>query len=223
MPGRAEIQDLRGRASCRTSACRPNYTVVMSRTSGPHLLFGWGARRALQQRREDGARGREVDARFHQPIRLRPHLLVGPSTTTSCNTSATPTKWDDFVVRGSREEGKLIGFDLLDGLPQRAVGLDRGATPSRTPTRRRDAPASSPCGPDPPVGSSPTSEGRGRSRGRPAVESWLGVREQGDVRATRRGEGAVEQRQDQLADIGGREAGTSGNGPTQYLGVEAPD
>jgi 3-phenylpropionate/trans-cinnamate dioxygenase ferredoxin reductase subunit len=39
------------------------------------------------------------------------------------------TKWDDFVVRGSLEEGKLIGFYLLDGLLQAAVGLDRGGDP----------------------------------------------------------------------------------------------
>ena len=39
------------------------------------------------------------------------------------------TKWDDFVVRGSLEEGKFIGFYLLEGLLQAAVGLDRGGDP----------------------------------------------------------------------------------------------
>jgi 3-phenylpropionate/trans-cinnamate dioxygenase ferredoxin reductase subunit len=39
------------------------------------------------------------------------------------------TKWDDFVVRGSLDEGKLIGFYLLEGLLQAAVGLDRGGDP----------------------------------------------------------------------------------------------
>jgi 3-phenylpropionate/trans-cinnamate dioxygenase ferredoxin reductase subunit len=39
------------------------------------------------------------------------------------------TKWDDFVVRGSLEEGKLIGFYLQEGLLQAAVGLDRGGDP----------------------------------------------------------------------------------------------
>src|SRR5215475_11311248 len=39
------------------------------------------------------------------------------------------TKWDDFVVRGSVEEGKLIGFYLVDGVVQAAVGLDRGGDP----------------------------------------------------------------------------------------------
>ena len=39
------------------------------------------------------------------------------------------TKWDEFVVRGSQEEGKLIGFYLLEGLLQAAVGLDRGGDP----------------------------------------------------------------------------------------------
>jgi 3-phenylpropionate/trans-cinnamate dioxygenase ferredoxin reductase subunit len=39
------------------------------------------------------------------------------------------TKWDEFVVRGSVEEGKLIGFYLVDGVVQAAVGLDRGGDP----------------------------------------------------------------------------------------------
>jgi 3-phenylpropionate/trans-cinnamate dioxygenase ferredoxin reductase subunit len=39
------------------------------------------------------------------------------------------TKWDEFVIRGSLEGGKLIGFYLLEGLVQAAVGLDRGGDP----------------------------------------------------------------------------------------------
>ncbi|HTS96701.1 MAG TPA: FAD-dependent oxidoreductase [Streptosporangiaceae bacterium] len=37
--------------------------------------------------------------------------------------------WDDFVVRGSLGEGKLIGFYLAGGLVRAAVGLDRGGDP----------------------------------------------------------------------------------------------
>ncbi len=37
--------------------------------------------------------------------------------------------WDEFVIRGSIEDGRLIGFYLLDGLVQAAVGLDRGGDP----------------------------------------------------------------------------------------------
>jgi 3-phenylpropionate/trans-cinnamate dioxygenase ferredoxin reductase subunit len=37
--------------------------------------------------------------------------------------------WDDFVVRGSLDEGKLIGFYRTGGLVQAAVGLDRGGDP----------------------------------------------------------------------------------------------
>jgi 3-phenylpropionate/trans-cinnamate dioxygenase ferredoxin reductase component len=37
--------------------------------------------------------------------------------------------WDDFVVRGSLEDGKLVGFYLLDGVVRAAVGLDRGGDP----------------------------------------------------------------------------------------------
>ncbi len=39
------------------------------------------------------------------------------------------TTWEEFVVRGSVSEGKLIGFYLQDGLVQAAVGLDRGGDP----------------------------------------------------------------------------------------------
>jgi 3-phenylpropionate/trans-cinnamate dioxygenase ferredoxin reductase component len=37
--------------------------------------------------------------------------------------------WDEFVVRGSLAEGKLVGFYLLDGVVSAAVGLDRGGDP----------------------------------------------------------------------------------------------
>ncbi len=39
------------------------------------------------------------------------------------------TRWDEFVIRGSVDEGKLIGCYLLDGLLLAAVGLDRGGDP----------------------------------------------------------------------------------------------
>jgi 3-phenylpropionate/trans-cinnamate dioxygenase ferredoxin reductase component len=39
------------------------------------------------------------------------------------------TKWDEFVVRGSLEERKLIGFYLQDGELLAAAGLDRGGDP----------------------------------------------------------------------------------------------
>jgi 3-phenylpropionate/trans-cinnamate dioxygenase ferredoxin reductase subunit len=38
-------------------------------------------------------------------------------------------KWDQFVVRGSVREGKLIGIYLVDGIVRAAVGLDRGGDP----------------------------------------------------------------------------------------------
>jgi len=37
--------------------------------------------------------------------------------------------WDDFAVRGSLEEGKLVGFYLRRGHVRAAVGLDRGGDP----------------------------------------------------------------------------------------------
>jgi 3-phenylpropionate/trans-cinnamate dioxygenase ferredoxin reductase subunit len=37
--------------------------------------------------------------------------------------------WDDFVVRGSLDETKLIGFYLAGGVVRAAVGLDRGGDP----------------------------------------------------------------------------------------------
>ncbi len=39
------------------------------------------------------------------------------------------TTWDEFVVRGSLQEQRLVGFYLRDGLLQAAVGLDRGGDP----------------------------------------------------------------------------------------------
>ncbi len=39
------------------------------------------------------------------------------------------TKWDEFVVRGSLNEGKLVGFYLVNGVVRAAVGLDRGGDP----------------------------------------------------------------------------------------------
>lgn len=39
------------------------------------------------------------------------------------------TRWDDFIVRGSLEEKRLVGFYLLDGVVRAAVGLDRGGDP----------------------------------------------------------------------------------------------
>jgi 3-phenylpropionate/trans-cinnamate dioxygenase ferredoxin reductase component len=39
------------------------------------------------------------------------------------------TTWDQFVVRGSVADGKLIGFYLADGIVRAAVGLDRGGDP----------------------------------------------------------------------------------------------
>ena len=38
-------------------------------------------------------------------------------------------RWDEFVVRGSVDEGKLIGFYLVGGAVLAAVGLDRGGDP----------------------------------------------------------------------------------------------
>jgi 3-phenylpropionate/trans-cinnamate dioxygenase ferredoxin reductase component len=39
------------------------------------------------------------------------------------------TKWDEFAVRGSLQEGKLVGFYLVNGVVRAAVGLDRGGDP----------------------------------------------------------------------------------------------
>jgi 3-phenylpropionate/trans-cinnamate dioxygenase ferredoxin reductase subunit len=38
-------------------------------------------------------------------------------------------KWDEFVIRGSVEEGKLVGFYLVGGVVRAAIGLDRGGDP----------------------------------------------------------------------------------------------
>ena len=38
-------------------------------------------------------------------------------------------KWDEFVVRGSLHDRKLVGFYLVDGAVRAAVGLNRGGDP----------------------------------------------------------------------------------------------
>jgi 3-phenylpropionate/trans-cinnamate dioxygenase ferredoxin reductase component len=43
------------------------------------------------------------------------------------------TAWDQFVVRGSVEERRLLGFYLVDGEVRAAVGLDRGGDPEAEP------------------------------------------------------------------------------------------
>ena len=39
------------------------------------------------------------------------------------------TAWDDLVVRGSIEEGRLVGLYLSGGVLRAAVGVDRGGDP----------------------------------------------------------------------------------------------
>jgi 3-phenylpropionate/trans-cinnamate dioxygenase ferredoxin reductase subunit len=39
------------------------------------------------------------------------------------------TQWDEFVVRGSLAERRLVGFYVRDGVVRAAVGLDRGGDP----------------------------------------------------------------------------------------------
>src|SRR5919106_1650338 len=39
------------------------------------------------------------------------------------------TKWDDFAIRGSLREGKLVGFYLVAGMVRAAIGFDRGGDP----------------------------------------------------------------------------------------------
>jgi len=43
------------------------------------------------------------------------------------------TTWDEFIVRGSLRERRLVGFYLQDGLLLAAVGLDRGGDPEADP------------------------------------------------------------------------------------------
>ena len=43
------------------------------------------------------------------------------------------TTWDDFAVRGSMQEGKLVGFYLVGGRVRAAMGFDRGGDPEWEP------------------------------------------------------------------------------------------
>jgi 3-phenylpropionate/trans-cinnamate dioxygenase ferredoxin reductase component len=42
-------------------------------------------------------------------------------------------KWDQFVIRGSLEERKLLGFYLVEGVLRAAVGFNRGGDPELEP------------------------------------------------------------------------------------------
>ena len=67
-------------------------------------------------------------------------------------------KWDEFVVRGSLDEGKLVGFYLVDGVVRAAVGSTAAVIPNWTATRRwRPAPAWWPGEPGRPAVCSPMS------------------------------------------------------------------
>jgi 3-phenylpropionate/trans-cinnamate dioxygenase ferredoxin reductase subunit len=51
------------------------------------------------------------------------------------------TSWDDFAVRGSLQEGKLVGFYLAAGVVRAAVGFDRGGDPEWEPNSEMAASA----------------------------------------------------------------------------------
>jgi 3-phenylpropionate/trans-cinnamate dioxygenase ferredoxin reductase component len=42
-------------------------------------------------------------------------------------------RWDQFVIRGSVQEGRFLGFYLAGGTLRAAVGLDRGGDPESEP------------------------------------------------------------------------------------------
>ena len=138
--------------------------------------------------------------------------------------------WDDFVIRGSLEEAKLVGFYLLDGRVLAAVGLDRGGDPELDRDSEMAACArlvAERARPDRGLladarrGSVVASALTGRvRRGQPAGSARSGVGEQGDVRPAGRGQRAVQQGDDEFRDITGCQAGAKlGVGLTQHLGV----
>jgi 3-phenylpropionate/trans-cinnamate dioxygenase ferredoxin reductase subunit len=43
------------------------------------------------------------------------------------------TSWDDFAVRGSLQDGRFVGFYLVAGVVQGAIGFDRGGDPEWEP------------------------------------------------------------------------------------------
>ena len=112
---------------CRTSA--PDVYAAGDVANHLHPLFGRVRVEHYNNAEKHGSRGGAVDARLDRPVRLHPHASGPTSTSTSSSTRATPTKWDQFVVRGSLEERQLLGFYLLDGQLLAAVGLNRGGDP----------------------------------------------------------------------------------------------
>src|SRR5262249_42065331 len=129
--------------------------------------------------------------------------------------------WDEFVVRGSVAEGKLIGFYLAGGAVRAAVGLDRGGDPELDVDSEMAACArlvAARAQPAPAVLADERTDLWSLARGRSAV---VGVREQRDVRPAGRRQPAVQQRDDQLRDVAGGQARAQGRiRPAQHLGVD---
>ena len=79
-----------------------------------------------------GARRRAAELeqvrRLVRPARAsRPKLQPGPAAEREIAGHAT--EWDRFVIRGSLDDGQLLGFYLKADVLLAAVGLDRGGDP----------------------------------------------------------------------------------------------
>ena len=100
-----------------------------------------GPGRALQQRRETGARGGEIDARLGCSLRLHPHASGPISTSTSSSTSATPRSGTSSWSAGAWRKESWSGSTCWRAWCRPPSGSTAAATPSWTATRRwRHAP-----------------------------------------------------------------------------------
>jgi len=101
-----------------------------------HPLFGRVRVEHYNNAEKQGAARGQVHARLHGPPTTTFTRFWSDQYEHKLEYVGHVTKWDEFVVRGSVADAKLIGFYLVDGVVRAAVGLDRGGDPETGPRRR---------------------------------------------------------------------------------------
>jgi len=111
---------------CRTSA--PDVFAAGDVANHRHPLFGRVRVEHYNNAEKQGAAAARIMLGSEDPYAYV-HTFWSDQYEHKIEYVGHATTWDDFVVRGSLDEGKLVGFYLREGLVEAAVGLDRGGDP----------------------------------------------------------------------------------------------
>ena len=111
---------------CRTSA--PDVYAAGDVANHRHPLFGRIRVEHFNNAEKQGAAVARIMLGSHDPYDYV-HTFWSDQYEHKIEYVGHATTWDDFVVRGSTDERKLVGLYLQDGVIQAAVGLDRGGDP----------------------------------------------------------------------------------------------